>query len=62
MTNRFGYAATKYIWASLSKTMASTVAMSQVVLFYGGFIAKKSIFWLYELPSLTKRGIEIIYT
>ena len=62
MTNRFGVAATRYIWASLSKTMASTVTMSQVVLFYGGFIAEDSIFLLYELPALAKRGIEIIYT
>ncbi len=60
MTNRFGYAATKYIWASLSKTMASTVAMNSVILFYGGSISATSIYMMYEYPELVKRGIEII--
>ena len=60
MTNRFGYAATKYIWASLSKTMASTVAMNSVTLFYGGSISATSIYIMYEYPELIKRGIEII--
>ena len=57
MTNRFGYAATKYIWASLSKTMASTVAMNSVILFYGGSISATSIYMMYEYPELVKRGI-----
>jgi len=60
MTNRFGRAATKYIWASLSKTMASTVAMNSVTLFYGGSISATSIYMTYEYPELVRRGIEII--
>ena len=60
MTNRFGYAATKYIWASLSKTMASTVAMNSVTLFYGGSISATSIYMMYEYPELIRREIEII--
>ena len=61
LTNRFGYSATKYLWVSLSKTMASTVSMSSVTLFYGGNIAVTSIFYLYEYPILVQRGIEVIY-
>jgi hypothetical protein len=60
MTNRFGHAATRYIWASLSKTMASTVAMKSVVLFYGGAFDPRSIYVLYESPELARRGISII--
>jgi len=60
MTNRFGYAATKYIWASLSKTMASTVAMNSVTLFHGSKILATSIYMMYEYPELTRRGIEIV--
>ena len=60
MTNRFGYAATKYIWASLSKTMASTVAMDSVTLFYRGEISETSIYVMYEYPELLRRGINII--
>ena len=60
MTNRFGYTATKYIWASLSKTMASTVAMNSVTLFYGGSIGATSIYMMYEYPELVRRGIEIV--
>ena len=60
MTNRFGYTATKYIWASLSKTMASTVAMNSVTLFYGGSISATSIYMMYEYPELVRRGIEIV--
>ena len=62
MTNRFGYAATKYLWVSLSKTMASTVAMNPVTLFYAGFVSELSVFAMYELPILTQRGIDIIRT
>ena len=60
MTNRFGYAATKYLWVSLSKTMASTVAMNSVALFYGGTIGATSVYLTYEFPILCNRGIEII--
>ena len=60
MSNKFGYAATKYLWISLSKTMASTVSMTSVTLFYG-VIGKDSIFYMYELPILVRRGIEIVY-
>ena len=60
MTKLFGYGPTKFLWASLSKTMASTVAMSSVTLFYGGTISEISIYMLYEHPELIKRGIEII--
>lgn len=60
MTKLFGYRATKYLWISLSKTMASTVAMGSVTLFYGGTISATSIYMMYEYPELVKRGIEII--
>ena len=60
MTNRFGFSATKYLWASLSKTMASSVAMNSVILFYGGTINDRSIYMMYEYPELIRRGIEII--
>jgi len=60
LTNKFGYAATKYLWVSLSKTMASTVAMNSVTLFYGGTIYAGSVFAMYEMPILVERGIEII--
>ena len=60
LTNRFGYAATKYLWISLSKTMASTVAMNTVTLFYGGTIGASSVFALFENPALQKLGVEII--
>ena len=62
MTNRFGYAATMYLWVSLSKTMASTVAMNPVTLFYAGSVSKLSVFAMYELPILTQRGIDVIRT
>ena len=61
LTNKFGYALTKYLWVSLSKTMASTLAMSSAIIFYGGIVEKSSIFWLYELPILWEKGIEVIY-
>ena len=60
LTNRFGYAATKYLWISLSKTMASKVAMSSVTVFAGAIISPMSIFAKYEMPALIKRGIEIV--
>ena len=60
MTKIFGYGKTKFLWASLSKTMASTVAMDSVTLFYGGTISEASIYMMYEYPELIKRGIEII--
>ena len=60
LTNRFGYAATKYLWISLSKTMASKVAMSSVTVFTGAIISPMSVFAMYEMPALIKRGIEII--
>ncbi len=61
LTNIFGYKATKFLWISLSKTMASKVSMSVVTLFFGGTIGVGSVFSMYELPILVKRGIEIIY-
>ena len=60
LTNRFGYATTKYLWISLSKTMASKVAMSSVTVFAGAIISPMSIFAKYEMPALIKRGIEIV--
>lgn len=60
MAKVFGYGKTKFLWASLSKTMASTVAMDSVTLFYGGSISSTSIYMMYEYPALIKRGIEII--
>ena len=60
MTKLFGYRTTKYLWISLSKTMASIVAMGSVTLFYGGTISATSIYMMYEYPELVKRGIEII--
>ena len=59
MTKIFGYGPTKYLWASLSKTMASTIAMNSVTLFYGGTISAASIYMMYEYPELIRRGIEI---
>ena len=60
LTKLFGKELTKYLWASLSKTMASTVAMSSVTVFYGGVISSTSIYMIYEYPELMRRGIEII--
>lgn len=60
MTKIFGYGPTKYLWASLSKTMASTVAMNPVTLFYGGTISATSIYMMYEYPELVRQGITII--
>ena len=59
LTNIFGQVATEYLWISLSQTMASTVNMSSVVLL-GGILLPDSIWMVYELPILQKRGIEII--
>ena len=60
LTNIFGYKATHFLWVSLSKTMASTVAMKSVTVFTGLTIGAKSVFTLIESPELVKRGIEII--
>ena len=60
LTELFGKELTEYLWASLSKTMASTVAMSSVIVFYGGVISSTSIYMIYEYPELMRRGIEII--
>ncbi|MCH3977139.1 MAG: hypothetical protein LKE36_06050 [Bacilli bacterium] len=54
-------AVSRVLWASLSKTMASTVAMSSVSVFYGGTVFAGSVFAMYELPYLAARGIEILY-
>jgi RHS repeat-associated protein len=51
---------TRVLWASLSKTAASTVAMSSVYFFYGSQALAGTIWLLYEQPELIKRGIEII--
>ncbi len=61
LTNIFGYKATKFLWISLSKTMASTVSSEFVSLFFAGKIGLESVFYLYELPILIKRGIEIVF-
>ena len=60
LTKLFGKELTEYLWASLSKTMASTVAMSSVIVFYGWVISSTSIYMIYEYPELMRRGIEII--
>jgi len=60
LTNKFGYTATKYLWVSLSKTMASSVAMSSVTVFTGASIGSLSVFAMYEMPILIQRGIEIV--
>ena len=60
LTDIFGYKATHFLWVSLSKTMASTVAMKSVTVFTGLTIGAKSVFTLFEKPELVKRGIEII--
>ena len=60
LTNIFGYKATKFLWVSLSKTMASTVAMKSVTVFTGLTIGIQSVYTLFEKPELVKRGIEII--
>lgn len=60
LTNKFGYSATKFLWVSLSKTMASSVAMNPVTLFYGGKIGAYSVFAMHEAPRLAERAIKII--
>jgi len=45
---------------NLIKTMASTVSMNSVILFYSGTIKSYSFYYNYELPQLVRRGIEII--
>lgn len=60
LTSKFGYSATKFLWVSLSKTMASSVAMNPVTLFYGGTIGASSVFAMHEAPRLAERAIEII--
>ena len=60
LTKIFGYNATKFLWVSLSKTMASTVAMKAVTVFTGITIGVRSVFALIENPILLERGIEII--
>ena len=59
LTNIVGGAATRYLWISLSQTMASTINMTSIILFCGEII-NDSIWYLYELPILIKRGIQII--
>ena len=61
ISNIAGYNFTKYLWQSLSKTMASTLNMSSVMVFFSEAISETSIFWEYERPELLKKLIEIIW-
>lgn len=60
LTDKLGYTITKFLWASLSKTMVSTISMSVITLFNNGFIDDRSVFKKFEEPTLLELGIKII--
>ena len=48
------------LWRYLSQTMASTLNMSSVEMYYSNVPRDWSVFVSVELPELTRRGIEVL--